>query len=512
MGKELVVDELFKDVQVLLDALKIAKGIKKPLQFNVGDKVYCVDLEKCKSTTGKPEGKPQLEITVDEETIKALASGELEPIGAFMKGKVKIKGNMGPLMQLQGLQPKLEKLRTGNDASGRTGERTRERTSQLTSKLTGELSGELTDLLAGRKRGSQRSFASARTGTSTGKRRGRPTALASGHGLSRGAGQGPGAMKSVQTISGDLEKKLLSQDLAKEKDSDEDGGAKARVEFDSDFSLSEEEENAPEEADPFEGQENWSEVLTKVRKKNNTGAKGVKADYEEAKMIMRRRNETKRLQDAENFKREDNSDDSDDEEFLAMYRAQRVNQMTSLNELPKFGRVIPLDKFGFLDAVDEADPRTFVIVHIYEEYIVACQRMNKILEEVAMRHPYLKICKLVATEASQTLSHRALPAFIVYKGQELVNEAGVGVNENEFGTGHFTASEVEFFFASKYGIRLQGVDVSEQERNKGLSYGDSAGGDTSDKWQSSSGQSIGRVNLLQSRVSRMTVRDDDDDW
>ncbi|GBG33219.1 Phosducin-like protein [Hondaea fermentalgiana] len=364
--------------------------------------------------------------------------------------------------------------------------------------------------------------------------------------------------QKIQTLSGDMEKKLLSQDLAKERDSDEDGGPRARLEVDSDVSLDEDEENdiVPDdavEADPKK--ENWAEVLTKVRRKNNTGPKGVKADYEEAKAIMRRRIETKKLQDLEAFKRqgygattteesisyhsraqrglvgshvrkydadaEDNSDedgdsDDDDEAFLAAYRQHRMDQMSGLNALPKFGRVIPVDKFQFLDEIDNADPRTFVVTHIYEEYIAACRKMNQVLEQLAQKQSHVKICKLVATEADQTLSHRALPAFLVYRAGEIVNDSSVAINENEFGSGDFGLSDLEFFFSSRYGIEMQGVDVSASERAK--SRVDMDADQNEDKWQSSSAQSLGRVDLLQNRVSKLSIRranaadEDDDDW
>jgi hypothetical protein len=101
-------------------------------------------------------------------------------------------------------------------------------------------------------------------------------------------------MPQVKVLDGDIERRLLHKDLLKEADSDEDGGVKTRVELDSDFSEEEEEENpdldklAQEKAMQGTG-ENWSEVLTKHRSKHNTGAKGVKADYNEAKAIVKRR-------------------------------------------------------------------------------------------------------------------------------------------------------------------------------------------------------------------------------
>lgn len=45
---------------------------------------------------------PDATITEDYETAVALAQGQLNPVSAFMSGKIKISGNMMLLMQLQG--------------------------------------------------------------------------------------------------------------------------------------------------------------------------------------------------------------------------------------------------------------------------------------------------------------------------------------------------------------------------------------------------------------------------
>jgi len=44
---------------------------------------------------------PDATITQDEATAKALAKSELNPVSAFMSGKLKVAGNMMLLMQLQ---------------------------------------------------------------------------------------------------------------------------------------------------------------------------------------------------------------------------------------------------------------------------------------------------------------------------------------------------------------------------------------------------------------------------
>lgn len=53
---------------------------------------------------------PDATITQDYETAVALAKSELNPVTAFMSGKLRISGNMMLLMQLQGAISELPKV------------------------------------------------------------------------------------------------------------------------------------------------------------------------------------------------------------------------------------------------------------------------------------------------------------------------------------------------------------------------------------------------------------------
>mmetsp|Transcript_12991 Transcript_12991/g.14908 ORF Transcript_12991/g.14908 Transcript_12991/m.14908 type:complete len:115 (-) Transcript_12991:325-669(-) len=107
------VKELFKDLQVLLDALKIITDIKKPIQVNFKepDSSYVIDIANKKVSEGTAK-KTEINLTFKEADFKELATGKLNPVQAFMQGKIKFKGNMNLLMKFQGLQPKLEGLRS----------------------------------------------------------------------------------------------------------------------------------------------------------------------------------------------------------------------------------------------------------------------------------------------------------------------------------------------------------------------------------------------------------------
>ncbi len=303
------------------------------------------------------------------------------------------------------------------------------------------------------------------------------------------------ANEAVPDTSDPLERSMLVRNHMEEDDKYEKAVRDMREEeIDSD--VSEDEETAHMELDEIMDprravvmdESEWSSVLSQHRPKGNTGGKGVLADYEEAKRITRRRNETKVLKQREAVKKagynmsnkaitknsndvgqrqaDSDEEDEDDEDFFEKFRAMRMQQLSSATGLPQFGKLYSVGKFEFVDEVDKADPRTFVVIHIFEDYLLACQRMNRALQVMAERYKHVKFLRLKATEADQTLSHSALPAFLVYKAGKLTGTAAVNAVKNEFQNEQFTVEDVEWLLVSKYGVHLPGVDISEEEKRR----------------------------------------------
>lgn len=77
---------------------------------------------------------------------------------------------------------------------------------------------------------------------------------------------------------------------------------------------------------------------------------------------------------------EDDDDDDDDGGFLGEYRQRRLEQLKATAGRPEFGQIVEAERATFVKAVDTEDPRTNVVVHLYEPYIGACRRMNRFLE------------------------------------------------------------------------------------------------------------------------------------
>jgi putative sterol carrier protein len=76
-----------------------------------GERRYWIRIQDGSIDMGQGEiAAPDATITQDYDTAVALAKSELNPVTAFMSGKLRISGNMMLLMQLQGAISELPKV------------------------------------------------------------------------------------------------------------------------------------------------------------------------------------------------------------------------------------------------------------------------------------------------------------------------------------------------------------------------------------------------------------------
>jgi putative sterol carrier protein len=110
------VDEVKERLNASESFRKAAGGAKAKIQQIIsgspeGERRYWIRIEDGTIDMGMGDIEvPDVTITQDYETSSAMARSEINPVSAFMTGKLKIGGSMMLLMQLQGAFSELPKV------------------------------------------------------------------------------------------------------------------------------------------------------------------------------------------------------------------------------------------------------------------------------------------------------------------------------------------------------------------------------------------------------------------
>lgn len=97
------IETIFKEIAGRVDAEKM-KDISASVQFSLdGGDDYYLKIENGTPDYGKGtmDGDPSATVSMTAEDFKDLTSGNLNPVMAFMSGKIKVDGDMSTVMQLQ---------------------------------------------------------------------------------------------------------------------------------------------------------------------------------------------------------------------------------------------------------------------------------------------------------------------------------------------------------------------------------------------------------------------------
>ena len=135
-------------------------------------------------------------------------------------------------------------------------------------------------------------------------------------------------------------------------------------------------------------------------------------------------------------------DDDDDDEFMRSYRQKRLLELqnaassasvppsTAANaNRPDYSEVEDVTPIQYAEAVDETDPGTLLVVHLYEPHIPACVDVHNHLNTLARSHACgsssgsrsIRFLRLRATEAKSDMDLVGLPSLLVYRGGRLVH-------------------------------------------------------------------------------------------
>lgn len=95
------------DIQAVIDQFSTtANGIDPigaKVKFMLDDQSIMIDGTGDSNTISQDDSEADCTISTSMETLQKMRSGDLNPMMAVMSGKVKIKGDMGLAMKLQGM-------------------------------------------------------------------------------------------------------------------------------------------------------------------------------------------------------------------------------------------------------------------------------------------------------------------------------------------------------------------------------------------------------------------------
>ncbi|GFV14850.1 phosducin-like protein [Trichonephila clavipes] len=199
----------------------------------------------------------------------------------------------------------------------------------------------------------------------------------------------------------------------------------------------------------------------------NTGPKGVIKDWQRYKQLETERREEQELeklalmkklsltcQSAKDEERSrQNQEDLDaelkelfDDKILEEFKQIHMQQMMEKHcKNSHFGSVFQIQSGQeYLDAVDQADKTTTVVIYIYSSGEKSCKLMYQCFEELAVEYPEVKFCCVEVSVAglSRHFERRGVPAILIYKNGSLMGNF-VRVTD-ELGD-EFVTSDIENF-------------------------------------------------------------------
>lgn len=159
----------------------------------------------------------------------------------------------------------------------------------------------------------------------------------------------------------------------------------------------------------------------------------------------------------------DELEDELDEKIFEEYKQKKLAELKKLSEKPQYGSVIEISRDEYLTHVTNANPESYVILHLYQSYLDKCKIINEIFERICTKHVFLKFVKIVATRCIEGFPDSKLPCIVIYKEGTMVSNI---TNVDQY-LKKMNVKSFENFLNSQKVIKIEEEeDEEEQEINK----------------------------------------------
>lgn len=140
-------------------------------------------------------------------------------------------------------------------------------------------------------------------------------------------------------------------------------------------------------------------------------------------------------------------EDEEDDEVLRQYKEKRLKEMKEFAAKPHYGRVFELRKQDYVQEVTNAPKGVYVVLHLYQNYIMDCKVLDKVFESLAKRFVLVKFMRIVATNCLEHCEDINVPGIIIYYNGEMIKQMIPAVHYLG-GKGKITEEKVEWILGS----------------------------------------------------------------
>eukprot|EP01054_Gregarina_sp_Poly1_P004801 Gregarina_sp_Poly_1__4800@NODE_2559_length_1981_cov_146_012539_g1626_i0_p1_GENE_NODE_2559_length_1981_cov_146_012539_g1626_i0NODE_2559_length_1981_cov_146_012539_g1626_i0_p1_ORF_typecomplete_len277_score43_37Phosducin/PF02114_16/6_7e42HyaE/PF07449_11/0_053Thioredoxin/PF00085_20/0_14RabGAPTBC/PF00566_18/1_2e03RabGAPTBC/PF00566_18/0_26_NODE_2559_length_1981_cov_146_012539_g1626_i089919 len=164
--------------------------------------------------------------------------------------------------------------------------------------------------------------------------------------------------------------------------------------------------------------------------------------------------------ESKNLEELDAVEDVVDEDVLAKYRRERLEELKAQRRLEKFGEVYEITAPEYVQEVTEASKgnkgQQVVVCLLYKDEVKESISLGNILKTLAPRHKEVKFCQGISDKVITNYRDSAVPALLIYKGGRCVRQI---VGATLFGGSRMTTDSVEWVMARK--LKVMKTDILE---------------------------------------------------